>query len=266
MRIQLDTPQDALNHPRIREALVSLLYQLADDELILGHRDSEWLGLAPEIEEDVAFSSVSQDEVGHANFYYGLLSELNEGRIDDLAYGRSTSDRFNGLLVERENGDWAFTIVRHLFYDIFEDVRLSALLVSTYTPLRNGAHKIRREEYYHQLHFRTWFTRLIQAGGEARERMERAIIKLWPDVPNLFHLGEFERDLLDAGILRNSGEEMYHLWLKRVGEIFAEAGLTSPLPADLEFGLTPRSTHTEALESLINVLTEVYHLEPGAVW
>jgi ring-1,2-phenylacetyl-CoA epoxidase subunit PaaC len=266
MRIQLDTPQDALDHPCIREALVSLLYRLADDELVLGHRDSEWLGLAPEIEEDVAFSSISQDEVGHANFYYGLLSEINEGNVDALAYGRSPSVRLNGLLVERENGDWAFTIARHLFYDIFEDVRLVALLNSTYTPLRNGAHKIRREEYYHQLHFRTWFTRLIQAGGEARERMERAITALWADVPNLFHLGEYERDLLDAGILNMSSEEMYQMWFARIGQIFTEAGWAAPPPLDTGFGLTPRTTHTEALESLIKVMAEVYHLEPGAVW
>jgi ring-1,2-phenylacetyl-CoA epoxidase subunit PaaC len=172
----------------------------------------------------------------------------------------------NSLLVERENGDWAMTIVRHLFYDIFEDVRLSALIDSTYTPLRNGVHKIRREEYYHQLHFRTWFTRLIQAGGEARERMEHAIRTLWSDVPNLFDLGEFERDLLDAGIVTMSAKEMHRVWLTRMGEIFAEGGLTVLPQADADFGLTPRTVHTEALDALIDVMTEVYRLEPGAVW
>ena len=41
----------------LRHAVVDLLYRLADDELIIGHRDSEWTGLAPILEEDIAFSA-----------------------------------------------------------------------------------------------------------------------------------------------------------------------------------------------------------------
>ena len=43
-----------------------LLIEYADDELILGWRDSEWTGIAPSLEEDVAFSSIAQNEIGHA--------------------------------------------------------------------------------------------------------------------------------------------------------------------------------------------------------
>ena len=39
-----------------------LLLQIADDELILGWRDSEWTGIAPSLEEDVAYVSGLLDE------------------------------------------------------------------------------------------------------------------------------------------------------------------------------------------------------------
>lgn len=55
---------------KVKPALTSLLYQLADDDFILAYRGSEWLGLAPHIEEDVAFSSISQDTMGHAAMFY----------------------------------------------------------------------------------------------------------------------------------------------------------------------------------------------------
>ena len=84
--------------------MIALLYQLADDELVVGHRDSEWLGLAPHIEEDVAFSSIAQDEVGHATLYYRLLEELGEGRADDLAFLRPAAQRRNAVLLERPTG------------------------------------------------------------------------------------------------------------------------------------------------------------------
>ena len=50
------------------------LLELADDELVLGWRDSEWTGIAPFLEEDVAFSSISQTEIGHARAWYELAA------------------------------------------------------------------------------------------------------------------------------------------------------------------------------------------------
>src|SRR2546422_3235221 len=67
---------------------LALLLALADDELIIGHRHSEWTGWVPHIEEDIAFSSIAQDEIGHANLYYQLLSEINGRTPDQLALAR----------------------------------------------------------------------------------------------------------------------------------------------------------------------------------
>ena len=162
--MNVERADQARQDPEYRKALVELLYQLADDELCLGHRDSEWLGVAPDIEGDVAFSSIAQDEVGHAVFHLERLHELGEPDPDFLAFSRGPTERRNAVLVERPNGDWAQTILRHFLYDVFDDVRAESLLASSYRPLAQGMAKIRREEYYHLLHLKMWVIRFRPGG------------------------------------------------------------------------------------------------------
>ena len=52
--------------PATRNALSLLLLSMADDETVIGWSDSEWTGIAPLLEEDVAMSSLAQDELGHS--------------------------------------------------------------------------------------------------------------------------------------------------------------------------------------------------------
>ncbi len=254
----------ALADEAYSRALKDLLYQLADDDLVIGHRASEWLGLAPEIEEDVAFSSISQDEVGHATFYYGLLSELGEGSPDQLAFDRAVEERRNAVLLERENGDWAHTIVRHYFYDVFEDVRLRALEQSSYVPLRQGAMKIRREEYYHQIHHELWFQRLLKAGGEAGERMLRAIEQLWDDVDGLFDLGPRAGELVSFGILPTTAADLKQAWQQRIEAVLAGTGVA--LPDRASAGAADRAHHTESLRTLLATMAEVHNIDKAAAW
>jgi ring-1,2-phenylacetyl-CoA epoxidase subunit PaaC len=256
--------ETALKDEAYCTALKDLLYQLADDDLIIGHRASEWLGLAPEIEEDVAFSSISQDEVGHATFYYGLLSHLGEGTPDALAFDRAADVRRNAVMLERENGDWAHTIVRHYFYDVFEDVRLRALERSSYVPLRQGAAKIRREEYYHLIHFDLWFQRLLKAGGEGRERMLRAIDALWGDVAGLFDLGPHAEELLAFDILPATAADLRSAWQQRVEAALASTGVAVPNSESGE--AADRAHHTEALRTLLATMGEVHNIDKLAVW
>ena len=68
----------ALDAP-VRAALAGLLLAMADDEFVLGFWDSEWTGIAPILEEDVAFASLAQDEIGHAQALYQLRADLEGG-------------------------------------------------------------------------------------------------------------------------------------------------------------------------------------------
>jgi ring-1,2-phenylacetyl-CoA epoxidase subunit PaaC len=103
----------------LETALAGYLLSMADDELILGHRNSEWCGHAPVLEEDIAFANLALDEIGHAFTWYGLLAELSgeevQGYPDRLVYTRPAHEYRCIQMVELPNGDWAFSMLRQYF-------------------------------------------------------------------------------------------------------------------------------------------------------
>ena len=135
------------------DAIKDLLLRMADDELIVGHRMSEWTGMGPILEEDIAFSSMAQDEIGHSQSYLIILHELlGEQHPDVVAFQRKPEDFTSCHLTELPNKDYAFSLIRHFLYDIAEGIRLDALRKSSFKPLAELAKKLSREEKYHMLH------------------------------------------------------------------------------------------------------------------
>lgn len=255
--------------------LIDLLYQLADDELVIGHRDSEWLGLAPHIEEDIAFASIAQDEVGHATIFYKLLEELGEGKADDLAFLRPAAQRRNAVLLERPNGegtylenphfDWGYTVARRLAYDLFDAVRLDVLTRSSYQPLALVAAKIKREEKYHLMHHTTWLKRLAMGTEESRSRLASGIEKVWLDVGGLFALGQ----VATGEIFPATTTELVDRWTGELKPLFASVNLPWPNPMLMRPPLGQdgrRGQHSPALEQLLQTMGEVYQTAPGATW
>jgi ring-1,2-phenylacetyl-CoA epoxidase subunit PaaC len=143
-----------------------LLLGLADDELVIGWRDSEWTGIAPLLEEDVAFSSIAQNEIGHARAVYELLSE----DADALAFDRTPDEYRCAPLVQLQLLDWAHTIARRWLYEVADEIRITALIPEL--PL---AAKIDREEAYHRMHAELWHERLAET-----PRFQAAVDDLWP--------------------------------------------------------------------------------------
>ena len=152
------------------------LLELADDELILGWRDSEWTGIAPTLEEDVAFSSIAQNEIGHARALYELAARDLGTTADALAFDRSPEEYRCAPLVELRRLDWARTIARHWLYESADELRLAALKASDDAEVAGLAAKIDREEVYHRMHAQMWADRL--RGDEPR--FETAVEELWP--------------------------------------------------------------------------------------
>jgi ring-1,2-phenylacetyl-CoA epoxidase subunit PaaC len=136
------------------------LLEIADDELILGWRDSEWTGIAPFLEEDVAFSSIAQNEIGHARALYELAARELGTTADELAFDRSPEEYRCARLVELRFPDWERTIARHYLYEQADARRLDALKQSDDAELAGLAAKIDREEAYHRIHAQMWFDRL----------------------------------------------------------------------------------------------------------
>jgi ring-1,2-phenylacetyl-CoA epoxidase subunit PaaC len=150
------------------------LLGLADDELVLGWRDSEWTGIAPMLEEDVAFSSIAQNEIGHARAVYELLVGPN-GDADALAFDRELEEYRCAPLVELHLLEWAHTIARRWLYEVADEIRITALKGDTDLAVAGLAAKIDREEAYHRMHAEMWHDRLRD---EPRFRV--AVEELWP--------------------------------------------------------------------------------------
>src|SRR6187399_2211846 len=156
-----------------------LLLPIADDELVLGWRNSEWTGIAPFLEEDVAFSSIAQNEIGHARALYQLVAEELGTTADALAFDREPGEYRSAPLVELRRLEWARTIARHWLYETADAIRLDALKESDDEELAGIAAKIDREEVYHRIHAEMWVDRLL-ASEEARPRLDEALEELWP--------------------------------------------------------------------------------------
>jgi ring-1,2-phenylacetyl-CoA epoxidase subunit PaaC len=144
----------------VNEQEAHSLLEIADDELIVGWRDSEWTGIAPMLEEDVAFSSIAQNEIGHARAIYQLLARDRGVTADELAFDRSPDEYRCTQLVELRLLDWEKTIARHVLYEEADAKRLERLMESDDPDVAGLATKIDREEAYHRMHAQMWHERL----------------------------------------------------------------------------------------------------------
>ncbi len=172
------------------------LLRLADDELILGWRNSEWTGIAPFLEEDVAFSSIAQTEIGHARAWYELAAKELGTDADALAFDRQPEDYLCAPLVElRLVDDWARTIARHWLYEGADAIRIDALKASDDPDVAGLAEKIEREEAYHRMHAAMWEERLREDA-----RFREAVDELWPYALGV--LSEEQRSLLCEAVDR----------------------------------------------------------------
>ncbi len=213
-----------------------LLLTLADDELIVGWRDSEWTGVAPTLEEDVAFSSIAQNEIGHARALYELAAAELGTDADTLAFDREPGEYLCAPLVElRLLDDWALTIARRYLYEEADRLRIGALMRSEDRELAGLAGKIDREEVYHRLHAELWAARLRD-----EPRFAAAVDELWP-----YALG-----MLPV-------EQRPEL-ARRVGR---DGNGSNSLLQGRE-----RGSHTPELAELWEEMTEVRRSVPGAQW
>ncbi|WP_285767749.1 1,2-phenylacetyl-CoA epoxidase subunit PaaC [Peribacillus sp. SI8-4] len=257
-------------------AIKELLLQLADDDFIHAYRGSEWLGLAPHIEEDVASSSIAQDTMGHAVIYYKLLEEIGEGTADWLAHDRQAHERRNAIILEAANGpghymkdpdyDWAFAVVRNYFYTQAKAIRIQSLQSSSYAPLAEVAQKVQMELYYHLMHWKVWFVQLLGSGHkEAVSRMKTAIEKTLPDFAGIFSLGQFGEEMVEQGLIEGEAA-IQKKWIDAVTPIFESVGVATTFEIGMEKGDGRNGVHTEDLKTALDTLSEVYASDKAASW
>ncbi len=209
-----------------------LLLEIADDELVLGWRDSEWTGIAPVLEEDVAFSSIAQNEIGHARAIYQLLAD----DADALAFDRPPEEYRSSQLVElRFVPDWARTIARRVLYEAADELRLRRLIASDDPAVAGLAAKIDREEAYHRMHAELWHERLHD-----EPRYLAAVDELFP-----YTLAMAEPDDHQALIAQFEPKN---------------------IPSNTVLQADRRGVHADGWGELWNEMTEVRRSVAGAAW
>src|SRR5687768_14714257 len=161
-------------------ALKDLLYKMADDALISGHRNSEWTGIGPMLEEDLAFSSMAQDKIGHAIALYKILHEiLGEADPDTLGFKREEKEFKCCQFVEQPIGEYDFSIMRQFLFDHAELLRYEMLSQSSFQPLALLARKVKGEIKYHVMHADTFIKQFGTGTEESHARLQSSLNYSW---------------------------------------------------------------------------------------
>lgn len=256
-----------------QQAVKTLLLALADDELMLGHRNAEWTGYGPVLEEDIAFANIAQDELGHSLVWYTLHQQLGGDDPDRMAFERAWNDFTCCRFVTYPKGDFAYTVVRQYLFDEAEQVRLRAFGHSTYLPIKEAAAKILREEAYHLLHTKGLIERLGDATEESHRRMEAAVDAAFPQALGMFEELEGEEELIAASVFPGNAA-LQAEWLRQVVPVLTSATLHVPIHetnGSLTVHARPdmggrKKGHSEHLRQLVDDLQAVYRIAPGAKW
>jgi len=249
------------------DAVKDLVGRMADDALIYAHRNAEWTGLAPTLEEDIAFSSTAQDKFGHAQSLFAYLQTLGGPDPDVAAFTRDESGFHCCHFVEFETMDYAVALMRHFMFDTAERLRYSYLENASIVPLSQLARKIKGEIKYHTLHARTWMQLLgAQGNEESRLRMQSAANECYPLALSMFEPSWYEEQLRADAVFVGE-KELQEAWESEVARVFVDSHLLVPTVSDptVHYG-GRRGYHTEALAPLIEEMTEVFRIDPTAQW
>src|SRR5688500_459442 len=209
--------------------LIDLTLHLADNALILGHRNSEWTGHGPVLEQDIAISNIALDLIGQARNFYQYAAKLLGGDTteDTLAFHRNAPEFRNLNLVEIEKGDWAFTTLRQFFFSAYQYFLFEQLQESKDATLAAIAAKSLKEVQYHLRWSSEWVIRLGDGTAESRQRIENALQILAPYVNGLTMAADYEITLA-ANQVAVDPASIKKLLDEKIRRILEEATLEMP--------------------------------------
>ncbi len=243
-------------------AAYSYLLTFADDEHMIGSRHATWIGLGPFLEEDLAFCSIAQDELGHALAMYEML--MPSDQVDRFALLRSPADYRSCALAELACDTWDLALVRHWLYDMAELFRWDALTESSITPLAELAVQAEREESFHRSHAEMYMSRVVK-DDEGRSRINAALAQIAPHMVSVFAPPELEHDALSEGVASTSNADQARRWLAEFESQATQFGLT-PSAVSLDVSPNSRRTRSEGFHEFHASLGEVISLDVDANW
>lgn len=247
--------------------LFEFLLRQGDNALVLGHRLSEWCGMGPVLEEDIALANTALDLIGQTRLWLSYAGEV-EGKsrsADDLAYLRDAYDFRNALLLEVPNENYGRTILREFFFDAFHLPWLTELTKSSDARVVEIAAKSVKEATYHLERSAETVIALGDGTEESHRIMTVALDYLWP------YAGELMLDdAVDAAMDKDGIAPLPSIirpaWDHTVNAVFAEALLTRPESSFVHKGGRAGQRHTEHLGHMLAQMQILPRSHPGATW
>ncbi|MBM7067842.1 1,2-phenylacetyl-CoA epoxidase subunit PaaC [Actibacterium sp. 188UL27-1] len=248
-------------------ALFDYLLRQGDTALILGHRLSEWCGVAPALEEDIAMANTALDLIGQTQMWLGYAAEVDgQGRTaDDLAFRRDVWDFRNLLLVEQTNGDFGKTVMRQFLFDAFDVANLTALQGSTDPRIAEIAAKSVKEAQYHLERSRETVIALGDGTAQSNARMQAALDLLWSFTGEMFAMDDVDHTLAQDGTVPDLAQ-LQPGWTRTVNAVFTEAMLTPPESSHAQLGGKTGARHSEHLGHMLATMQFLPRAYPDARW
>jgi ring-1,2-phenylacetyl-CoA epoxidase subunit PaaC len=250
----------------LQQPLVQYLLMLADNALILGHRNSEWTGHGPILEQDIALSNIALDLIGQSRNVYQYAAELAaDGSTEDsLAYLRDARAYRNCLLAEQPNGDWGHTITRQLFASAYQYYLYQALADANDLQISAIATKALKEVAYHLRWSGEWMIRLGDGTSESHQRMQTAVNNLWPYTAELFRPADYEQEAHEQLGIKPFAQ-LNSVFNKKIREVLQEATITVNEETWMQYG-GKTGLHSEHLGYLLAEMQFLQRAYPGATW
>jgi len=241
-------------------AIVEFILAFADDEHLMGQQHTEWIGVAPFLEADMAMASIGQDELGHAARLFELIAGEADASVDALAFGRSPAEYRSCHLVEYATTSWAEHLVRHLLYDAAEELRWELVRESSLEPLGALASHVAREESFHRRHADGLVIALLE-DRNAMSEMFAALRSLLPMALAMFEPVAGEQAAIEAGVTSGPFATQVPAWSQRIETVFTQVRWDVE-----EISQQARTVRSDDFAPLLARMREVIDLDHDAVW
>ncbi|MFN0314350.1 MAG: 1,2-phenylacetyl-CoA epoxidase subunit PaaC [Burkholderiales bacterium] len=250
----------------MQPAKAGFALRMGDSTLILGHRLSQWCGHAPVLEEDLALANTALDLLGQARRWFSYAGELEgKGRDeDDFAFKRDAHEYRNFLLVEQDNGNYADTLARQFYFDLWHQLQLAELMNSSDVQVAAMARQGHTEVIFHARRSSDLVIRLGDGTSESHRRMQQALDEFWIYTGELFEADVEDDALIADGIVPDVGL-LQAPWLEQVTKVLKEGTLRMPSATGMRSG-GRRGLHSERLGFLLAEMQFLPRAYPGAKW
>lgn len=250
---------------QFHDAMLNVLLTIADDKLFLGHRNSDWTGIAPILEADIAFSSLAQDDIAHASAFYELASLLNNKNPNEIAFGRNIEEYLcSNIVTKNDEFNWANAIARQFYCNVYDDIRFQRLSRSSWAPLADLSNRLCAEQAIQIDHITSWIMHLGNGSDESNSKMQTALDEYVQSASEMFESPEGIETLIEHGILPDEGC-FYTAWKEFVDGIVEHANLN----VNVEYSPVKggrHGIHSEDFIRSLQELQEVYNSDPLASW